>query len=74
MTGKQIAAARALFGWGQRELADAANLSVPTIKHAEGGGIIRASDAAVAEIRAAFRREASNSSSRTGGEGVTLRG
>lgn len=74
MTGKQIAAARALLGWGQRELAEAANLSVPTIKRAEGDGAIRASDAAMAAIRAAL--EAGGVTfidSNGGGPGVRLR-
>ena len=32
----QIRAARALVGWSQRDLAEAASLSVPTIKRMEG--------------------------------------
>ena len=36
MTGKQIQAARVLLGWSQSALADAAGVSVPTVKRAEG--------------------------------------
>ncbi len=36
ITGRQIAAARALAGVSQAELASAANLSVPTVKRMEG--------------------------------------
>ena len=36
ITGRQIAAARALAGVSQAELAGAANLSVPTVKRMEG--------------------------------------
>jgi DNA-binding CsgD family transcriptional regulator len=36
VTGRQIAAARALAGISQKELADAANISIPTLKRMEG--------------------------------------
>lgn len=32
LTGEQIRAARALIGWKAKDLADAANISVPTIQ------------------------------------------
>lgn len=35
LTGRQIAAARALAGLGQSELAEAANISVPTLRRME---------------------------------------
>ena len=34
-TGRQIAAARTLIGFSQPELADAANISVPTLRRME---------------------------------------
>jgi transcriptional regulator with XRE-family HTH domain len=36
ITGRQIAAARALLGLSQGELARASNISIPTIKRLEG--------------------------------------
>ena len=36
LTGRQIAAARALLGMSQSALAERSNLSVPTIKRMEG--------------------------------------
>jgi transcriptional regulator with XRE-family HTH domain len=54
MTGNQLQAARALIGWSQKQLAEAAGLSVPTIKRAEGAASITASAAAVEAIRAAL--------------------
>jgi transcriptional regulator with XRE-family HTH domain len=34
---RQVKAARALLGWSQEELAEAASISVPTIKRLEAG-------------------------------------
>lgn len=50
----QIRAARALVGMTQAEVARAAGLSVPTVKRAEGGGALGASQEAIASIRAAL--------------------
>jgi transcriptional regulator with XRE-family HTH domain len=36
VTGKQLAAARTLAGLGQSDVAQAANISVPTLKRMEG--------------------------------------
>ncbi|KQV34444.1 MULTISPECIES: helix-turn-helix transcriptional regulator [unclassified Rhizobium] len=36
LSGRQIAAARTLLGMGQKELADASRISVPTLKRMEG--------------------------------------
>ncbi|WP_371055735.1 multiprotein-bridging factor 1 family protein [Rhodosalinus sp. K401] len=52
--GRQIQAARALLGWSQRQLAEAAELSVPTVQRAEGAARLRASAEAHAAIRAAL--------------------
>lgn len=54
MTGNQLQAARALLGMTQATLAEAAGVSVPTVKRAEGSGQISASPEAVAAIRAAL--------------------
>jgi len=35
ITGTQVRAARALLGWSQERLAEAANVSLPTIKRVE---------------------------------------
>lgn len=35
VSGRQIAAARALLGMGQKELAEHANISIPTLKRME---------------------------------------
>lgn len=54
MTGNQLRAARALIGWTQAQVADAADLSVPTVKRAEGAALLSASPGAIAAIRAAL--------------------
>jgi transcriptional regulator with XRE-family HTH domain len=46
----QLRAARALVGMTQAEVARQANLSVPTVKRAEGGGVLGASEDAIAAI------------------------
>lgn len=54
MKGNQLKAARALLGWSQAQVAEAANLSVPTVKRAEGASAVAASADAVAAICAAL--------------------
>lgn len=54
MTGNQLKAARALIGWSQAQVAEAANLSIPTVKRAEGQAALSASTDALAAIRAAL--------------------
>ena len=54
MEGNQLRAARAIIGWSQLQLAEAASLSIPTIKRAEGNGALNASAEAVAAIRTAL--------------------
>ncbi len=54
MTGNQLKAARALIGWSQAQVAEAANLSIPTVKRAEGQAALSASTDAIAAIRAAL--------------------
>lgn len=54
MTGNQLQAARALIGWSQAQVAQAAGLSVPTVKRAEGRSVIAASTDAVRAIQGAL--------------------
>ena len=55
VTAEQIKAARALLNWGQRELAEAAKLSIPTIKRVEASrGAIRSTYSTVLAIQAAL--------------------
>lgn len=55
LTPEHIRAARALLGWGQSELAKAADLSVPTIKRVEASqDVIQATYATVIAIQTAF--------------------
>ncbi|ATX64447.1 XRE family transcriptional regulator [Roseinatronobacter bogoriensis subsp. barguzinensis] len=70
----QLRAARALIGWSQQALADAAGVSSMTVKRAEGSGSPAASADAVAALRAALENAgvvflAENG----GGPGVRLR-
>ncbi len=57
MTGNQLQAARALIGWSQARVAEAANVSIPTVKRAEGAGKISASSSAVEAIRTALEAQ-----------------
>lgn len=54
MDGRQIQAARALLGWSQAKTAEAAGVSVPTVKRAEGSAQAKASATAIDAIRAAL--------------------
>ena len=54
MTGNHLRAARSLLGWSQSQVAEAAKLSIPTVKRAEGSGLISASADAVFAIRSAL--------------------
>lgn len=51
MTGNQLQAARTLIGWSQARVADAAGVSVPTVKRAEGAGKHSASSSAIGAIQ-----------------------
>ncbi len=69
----QLGAARALLGLSQAEVAARAGVSVPTVKRAEGGSEIKASDKAVHSISAAL--EAAGVEFTNGGRpGVRLKG
>lgn len=57
MTGAQVRAARALAGIDQRDLADRAGLSVPTIQRMEAsGGVVRGNVDSMMKLIAAFER------------------
>ena len=74
MTGNQIQAARALIGWSQSQTAEAAGVSVPTVKRAEGSGKVAASESAVRAIRSALEEAGVEFIAENGGgPGVRLR-
>ncbi|WP_306111572.1 MULTISPECIES: helix-turn-helix transcriptional regulator [unclassified Roseovarius] len=52
----QLRAARALVGMSQAELAKAAGLSVPTVKRAEGAGVLAASDHSISALAQALEQ------------------
>jgi transcriptional regulator with XRE-family HTH domain len=54
MAASQIRAARALLGLSQAAVAGLADVSIPTVKRAEGAGKLKASADAVAAIRTAL--------------------
>jgi transcriptional regulator with XRE-family HTH domain len=54
ITIEQLRAARGLLGWSQSELAERAELSLPTVKRLEGGFGPRVSDEARAKLQRAI--------------------
>jgi transcriptional regulator with XRE-family HTH domain len=55
MTAEQLRAARAILRWGQQQLADAAGVSVPTIKRLESmDGELSGHTATMRALQAAF--------------------
>jgi transcriptional regulator with XRE-family HTH domain len=52
----QLKAARALTGLSQAEVAEAAGVSIPTLKRAEAGGPINVADETIAAIAKAFEK------------------
>ena len=75
LTAEHVRAARALLGWGQRELAQAAGLSVPTIKRVEASqDVIQANYATVLAIQTALESAGIEFVHATDGRvGVTLK-
>ena len=70
----QIRAARALVGLSQTEVADAAGLSIPTVKRAEAEGGIKVSEDALVAIADALKKAGVEFISENGGgAGVRLR-
>ena len=69
----QLRAARALTGLSQAEVAEAAGVSVPTLKRAEAGGPIKVADETIATIAKALERAGVEFISENGGgAGVRL--
>lgn len=74
MTGNQLSAARALLGWTQKQLSEAAGVSVPTIKRAEGASKTVASAESIRQLVAALERAGVEFISENGhGIGVRLK-
>lgn len=79
ISAAQLRAARALLGISQRELADAAGVSVPTIRRMEASeGTVRANVDTLMKIISALSAAgieliAAGDSSPTGGRGVRLK-
>jgi transcriptional regulator with XRE-family HTH domain len=70
----QIRAARALVGWSQSDVANAAGLSIPTVKRAEADGSIRVSVVAMLAITTALKKAGVEFIAENGGgPGVRLR-
>jgi transcriptional regulator with XRE-family HTH domain len=55
-TISQVRAARGLLGWSQSRLADAAGLSLPTVKRYESGSDVRVSADAIAALQRALEK------------------
>ncbi len=79
ITAAQIKAARALLGIDQRQLAEAAELSVPTIQRMEASdGTVRGNVDSLVKLIEAFNRLGvelinADSASPSGGRGVRLK-
>jgi transcriptional regulator with XRE-family HTH domain len=56
ISSDQVRAARALLGWSQPEVAEAAGVSAMTVKRAEGSGQPPASTDAMAKVQAALEK------------------
>ena len=70
----QLRAARALVGLSQTQVANAAGLSIPTVKRAEADGGIKVSDDAVVLIARALKKAGVEFITENGGgAGVRLR-
>lgn len=80
ITANQIRAARALLGMDQRQLAEAAGLSLPTIQRMEGsGGLVRSNVDSLVKVVDALEQAGVEliaegaASAEGGGRGVRLR-
>ncbi len=54
ISARQLRAARALVGWGQKDLAEAAGLSLPTIQRMETLGLHRSAAGNVEKVQRAL--------------------
>jgi transcriptional regulator with XRE-family HTH domain len=79
ITAAQMRAARALLGWDQRQLADAAGISLPTIQRMEGSeGQVRGNVDSLVKVvealdRAGVELIAEGAASTDGGRGIRLK-
>jgi len=79
ITSSQMRAARALLGWDQRQLAEAAGLSLPTIQRMEAsGGQVRGNVDSLMKVVVALERGGveligEGATSQAGGRGVRLK-
>jgi transcriptional regulator with XRE-family HTH domain len=79
ITAGQMRASRALLGLDQRELAEAAGLSLPTIQRMEAsGGVVRGNVDSLMKLAAALdalgiELISDNTASSSGGRGVRLK-
>jgi hypothetical protein len=74
ITIAQIRGARGLLSWSQTDLANAAAVSVPSIKRLEGHGLIKASDDLRAAVQHALEKAGIEFIAENGGGvGVRLR-
>ena len=70
----QLRAARALTGLSQAEVAEAAGVSIPTLKRAEAGGPIKVADDTIATIVKALEKAGVEFIAENGGgAGVRMR-
>ena len=80
LTAPQMKAARALLGWDQRQLAEAAGVSLPTIQRMESSdGTVRANVDTLVKVVEALQRAGleligEGQASAGGGRGVRLAG
>ena len=74
LTSTQVRGARAMLGWSMMALANAARVSVSTVKRIEDGGSQPVSDAILAVVRNALEREGVHFLADDGeGSGVRIR-
>lgn len=79
MSAGQMRAARALLGWDQRQLAEAAGISVPTVQRMEASdGTVRANVDTLVKVVEALARAGveligEGAASSDGGRGVRLK-
>ena len=70
----QLRAARALTGLSQAEVAEAAGISIPTLKRAESGGPIKVAEDTIAAIAKALEKAGVEFIAENGGgAGVRMR-
>lgn len=70
----QLRAARALTGLSQAEVAEAAGISIPTLKRAEAGGPIKVADDTIGAIAKALEKAGVEFIAENGGgAGVRMR-